>query len=171
MLLTRNNIPDDFTMMTMNVVWGFLHCWRREVYAENLGKCDKVLDREKWAEASLRKTLGKCRGGGFWWGFLRIMMRISLILICIWGNLGIFFEDCEDYDENWEDDEKKRMTKIRDSGAWGKPSQRRGVRANVRSTLKLGYDDHHDHYDSRSWCLWWWRRLIYIGAVYGTKMK
>ena len=99
-----------------------------------------------------------------WWGFRWFWFGFG-------GIWGFFFEDCEDYDEDWEDDEKKRMTKIRDSGVWGKPSQRRGVRANVRSTLKLGYDDHHDHYDSRSWCLWWWRRLIYIGAVYGTKMK
>ena len=30
-----------------------------EVYAGNLGKCDKVLDREKWAEASLRKIFSE----------------------------------------------------------------------------------------------------------------
>ena len=29
------------------------------MYAENLGKCDKVLDREKWAEASLRKIFSE----------------------------------------------------------------------------------------------------------------
>ena len=29
------------------------------MYAGNLGKCDKVLDREKWAEASLRKIFSE----------------------------------------------------------------------------------------------------------------